>query len=476
MKSVLRQALLIVTAAFVGTGAAAAQNMLTPPTSHYLSSVGSWGQKFPDQWGLAHVGFDQSPQSAWRLIKSDAQPVTVAVIDTGLDWNHRNIDWQNIWFNPNEKPNNGVDDDHNGYIDDVIGYDFFERDNRPWDYDGHGTMVAGIIAGSWKDPDGMAGINPFAKLMILKAVNNFGTTRTSYLAEAITYAANNGARVINLSVGGEGDASVALQAIDYAYSKGVVIVVAAGNEGVEIKNYGIAMSDKILLVGATGLDDQRLGFSNWGNISVAAPGLDILSLRARRTDTMLGIADAKYVPGTNYVGQDKRYYRASGTSFSAPFVSGLASLMIANDPTLTNQQVMNIIKSTARDVGTPGVDQFTGYGILDAQAALKAPKDYALLAGISRLEVVKKGNSQVVRVHGTADADMLKSSSLQVGAGDTPSAWTTIAQVQKSPGPDSVLGDIPATALRGSPLWQIRVVVNHDNGAAREARFRLNLK
>jgi subtilisin family serine protease len=454
---------------------AAAQDMLAPPSSHYLSSKGSWGQNFADQWGLAHIGFDQSPHSAWRLVKRDAQPVTVAVIDTGLDWDHRNIDWNNIWINAKETAGNSIDDDHNGYVDDVIGWDFFANGNRPWDFDGHGTMVAGIIAGSWKDADGMAGINPFAKLMILKAVNNFGATRMSYLAEAITYAANNGARVINLSVGGKGDASLALKAIDYAYGKGAVVVVAAGNDGVELKDYGLAMSDKALIVGATGLDDERLAFSNYGAISVTAPGHEILSLRARRTDTMLSLHDAKYVAGANYVGDDKRYYRASGTSFAAPFVSGLASLMIANDPSLTNSQVMNIIKSTARDVGVPGVDRFTGYGIIDAAAALKAPKDYFMFAGITRVEVVKTGNGQAVRVHGTADANALKSAVIQIGAGENPTTWKSIGPAQKSAGPDGVLYDIPATAFAGSPAWQIRLLITHGSGATREARFKLNL-
>jgi len=126
--------------------------------------------------------------------------------------------------------------------------------------------------------------------------------------------------------------------------------------------------------------------------------------------------------------------------------------MIANDPSLTNQQVMNIIKSTARDVGTPGVDQYTGYGIIDAAAALKAPKDYYLLAGISNVEVVKKGGSQAVRVHGTADANALKSARLEIGAGETPTTWKAVGTSQKSAGPDTVLADIPATAFQGSPL------------------------
>ena len=457
------------------TAALAQQAMLTPPDNHYFTSTGSWGQKYPDQWALPRIGFDSSPNSAWRLVKRNAAPVVVAVIDTGLDWNHRNIDPENLWHNPKEVAGNKVDDDKNGYVDDVIGWDFFDRDGKPWDFDGHGTFVAGLIAGSWKDKDGIAGINPFARLMILKAVNNFGHSRASYVAQAIAYAADNGARVINLSLGGKEPTKILQAAVDYAYSKGVVIVVAAGNEGADISKFGVTGSDKVLTVGTTGFDDQRAIFSNFGKVSVAAPGMDILSLRARRTDTMLGIEGVKYTPGAADVGADKRYYRASGTSFSAPMVTGLASLMIANDPSLTNRQVMNIIKSTARDVGTPGVDQYTGYGIIDARAALAAPKDYFLFAGIERVEVVQKGGAQVVRVHGTADANALKSARIDIGKGEAPTEWTTIGPAAEGAGPDDVLGDIPAPKFSGAKVWQIRVFVTHANGSTREAHFRLAL-
>jgi subtilisin family serine protease len=470
-------ALFAAVALFGAGGAAWPQDAtLAPPGNHYFAGKGAWGQDFPDQWALQRIGFDASPNSAWRLVKRDAQPVVVAIVDTGLDWLHRNIDPDSIWKNPHEVANNGLDDDHDGYVDDITGWNFVDHDNQPWDYDGHGTLVAGIIAGSWKDADGMAGINPFARLMILKAINDFGHTRASFVAEAIAYAATNGARVINLSVGGrEKITPIEQAAVDYAVSKGVVIVVAAGNEAVDVSQYGIQSSDKVLTVAATGHDDLRSPFSNWGKIAVAAPGVDILSLRARRTDLMVPVEAAKYTPGSAFVGDDKRYYRASGTSFAAPFVSGLASLMIANDPSLTSTQVMNIIKSTARDVGAPGVDQYTGYGIIDAAAALKAPKDYYLFAGISRVEVVQKAGAPAVRVHGTADANVLKSARIEIGAGETPATWKPAGAAQKGAGPDSVLGDIPATAFQGSPLWQIRVVVTHDNGTTREARFRLKL-
>jgi subtilisin family serine protease len=459
----------------IATPAWPQQAMLEPPDSHYFVGEGSWGQKYPDQWALKRLGFDSNPDSAWRLVRSAADPVVVAVIDTGLDWNHKNIDRSNLWRNPKEIPANGVDDDNNGYVDDIIGWDFFDRDNQPWDYDGHGTMVAGIIAGSWNDKDGIAGVNPFARLMVVKAINNFGHSRASYLAQAIAYAVDNGARVLNLSVGGKEITKVEQAAIDYAYAKGATVVIAAGNEGIDLRNYGIAGSDKVLTVGSTGFDDQRVVFSNWGNVSVAAPGLDVLSLRARRTDVMLGMEGVKYTARAAYVGDDKRYYRASGTSFSAPLVTGLVSLMLANDPSLTNREIMALVKSTARDVGTPGVDQYTGYGLIDARAALKAPKDYALLAGINRVEVVQKGATQVVRVHGTADADALKSARIEVGQGETPTSWKSVTAAEPGVGPDSVLGDIPASVLKGATIWQIRVVVEHKNGSTREARFKLTL-
>lgn len=469
-------ALVLAGAAFALPAFALAQEaMLEPPQNHYFKAVGSWKQKYADQWGLHRIGFDDSRESAWRLVPRDAKPVIVAIVDSGLDWNHRNLDWENIWRNPGETEGNEIDDDKNGRVDDVIGWDFYGTDNKPWDYNGHGTFVAGQIAASWKDKDGMAGVNPLARLMIAKGLNNFGHTRASSIAQAITYAADHGARVINLSVGGKEMTKVEQAAIDYAYSKGVVMVAAAGNDGIDISGYGIASSDKVISVAATGVNDERANFSNWGKVSVAAPGVDILSLRGRRTDVMLGVELKDYKPGDAFVGKDKRYYRASGTSFSAPLVAGLASLMIARDPDLTNQQVMNIIKSTARDVGAPGVDQYTGYGIIDARAALQAPKDYLLFAGISGVEVVARGKKQFVRVHGVAEANALKSALIQIGRGDNPKKWKRILSVKKSSGGGDVLGDIPASAFAGAKVWQIRVLVTHRNNKTREARFTLRL-
>ncbi len=137
--------------------------------------------------------------------------------------------------------------------------------------------------------------------------------------------------------------------------------------------------------------------------------------------------------------------------------------------------MINIIKSIARDVGTLGVDQYIGYGIVDAAAALKAPKGYFLLAGINRVEVVQKGGAQAVRVHGTAAANAMKSANIEIAQGESPHEWTRVGPAQRSDTADGVLGDIPAARLKGAKVWQIRVLVEHDNGCKREARFKLTV-
>lgn len=180
----------------------------------YFVGKGSWKQTYDDQWAIKRVGLTNGPGSAWDLVGPDPQPIVVAVIDTGLDWNHLDFDWTNIWKNENEVPDNGVDDDNNGFIDDIIGWNFYDRSNNPWDHDGHGTIVSGIIAARQNNGVGMAGINPYARIMVLKALNSFGHSRASYLAAAIVYAVDNGARVINMSVGGKEITAIEREAID----------------------------------------------------------------------------------------------------------------------------------------------------------------------------------------------------------------------------------------------------------------------
>lgn len=444
------------------------------PNDPYFGGKGAWGQEHDDQWAIKRVGLTGEADSAWAKLGANPREVVVAVIDSGLDWNHADFDWGNIWNNPGETPDNGVDDDGNGYVDDVIGWDFLGQNNKPWDHDGHGTLTAGIIAADSDNGVGIAGINPHAKIMVLKALNAFGHSRASFIAHAIRYAADNGARVASLSVGGPGLTGIERDAIAYARSKGVLIVVASGNDGVEVADYGIAASDQVLTVAATGLNDEHPNFSNWGpGIDLAAPGADVLSLRARRTDTVRGIPDVPYADGEAYVGADKRYYRVTGTSFAAPIVAGVASLVLSKRPELTVEQLETILVQSAEDVQTPGRDNFSGAGLVDARAALDFDPSVSVEAAIAGVEVVQGDGGPAVRVNGTIAADRLGSARIEIGAGREPAEFRIVASgLAVSSG---ALADIPADNFRAAREWTIRLVVTHANGTEREARFLLDV-
>lgn len=445
------------------------------PNDPYFKGRGAWGQDYDDQWALKRIGLTAGKDSAWTLLGPKPQPVVVAVIDTGLDWNHLDFDWDNLWRNPKETPDNGKDDDGNGYVDDVIGWDFLTNANTPWDHDGHGTLVAGIIAAAGNNGVGIAGINPHARIMVLKALNAFGQTRASFIARAIVYAADNGARVVNLSVGGPTLTEIERAAIAYARAKGVLIVVAAGNEGIEVGTFGPAGAAGVLTVAATNLDDSHPAFSNWGpEIDLAAPGVDILSLRARRTDTVLGIPGVEYAAGSAYVGEDKRYYRVSGTSFAAPFVAGVASLVLSKQPKLTVDQLESILKQSAQDIQTPGVDQFSGAGMVDARRALTLDPSFSIEAAITGIEVVEVKGQPAVRVVGTVAADAFAGARLEIGRGENPTSFKS-AVAKITPVAGGPLGAIPAAEFRGAVVWTIRLIVTHASGETREARYLLDV-
>ena len=436
----------------------------------------SWGESVDDQWAVKRVGFDDSPDSAWDLAGEANGEVIVAVIDSGLDWHHPDIDWSSLWRNEREIPGNGIDDDGNGYVDDIIGWDFVAQRNRPWDYDGHGTMVAGIIAAAHNDT-AIAGVNPNAKLMVLRALGNFGTTRASLLAEAIVYATDNGADIINLSVGGALTNPMETAALKYASEKGVLIVVAAGNEGVDLDNYGPGGSEYALTVGATYFDDRTAAFSNLGaQVDLTAPGVDVLSLRARSTDVNYRpLQNAEYESGTNVVGEERDRVFASGTSFSAPIVAGTASLLLQKDPTLTADQLRERLLMTAEDVDDPGVDRYSGYGMLDARAALSVDAEFSIDIEIGEIEFIDNESGGELQILGTADADQFKRAWLQIGAGENPSRWIYAGQKRKLPIRDGVLARIPLSQLSDGDVWQVVVHVEHRNGVVRSGRRSIRL-
>ena len=446
------------------------------PDDPYYGSRSSWNQDYDDQWAVKRVGYTGADNSAWAVAGDELQPVTVAVVDTGLDWNHRDLRRDSIWRNPGETPGNGIDDDGNGYVDDVIGWDFVRNSNRPWDFDGHGTFVAGIIAAARDNGVGIAGINSAARVMVLRALNSFGHTRASFVARAVFYAVKNGARVINLSVGGPHRSRMAQAALEYAHANNCVVVVAAGNEGTSTAEFGPGGVAEAITVAATDVNDHRTAYSNWGpGIDLAAPGDDVLSLRARGTDLMRDIPGVTYTPDTAFVGDDSRYYRASGTSFAAPIVAGTASLLLARRPELTNERVKRILQQSARDVEIPGIDQYTGFGVLDAAAALEADPDFRISAAITGVEAVRSGRNTVLRVSGRALADQLDRYWIEIGAGEDPEKWKRVSDRMREPVDGAVLADLEVKHFRDAKTWVLRLIVRHRNGTTREARFSLKL-
>ncbi len=438
----------------------------------YYASRGSWGQAADDQWALKQVGVPE----VWDALGPDPAPVVVAVIDSGLDWNHKDFAWESLWRNEDEIAGNGVDDDGNGYVDDTFGWDFVRSDRRPWDRDGHGTFVAGVIAATTDNGVGIAGINPHARIMPLRALNGFGHSRASLVAKALFYAADNGARVINLSVGGTTLTRIEQRAIDHARAKGAVVIAAAGNDGADVGGFAPAGHPDVIAVGSTDYEDGQATFSNWGRgIDLVAPGVDVLSLRARGSDLAAGIPELEYTLGDNIVGDDKRYYRATGTSFSAPLVSGVASLLLSKNPQLTGAEVERMLVHSARDVGSPGIDNLSGHGLLDARRALAADPGYYAAARIDGVEVVRDGKATFLRVLGTAEADRIDSIWLEVAPEDDPDDWERVGKKRSQAVRGGELGRIPASDLRGAKRWTIRVIVEHEDGSRREARYALSV-
>jgi subtilisin family serine protease len=441
------------------------------PNDPLTHSKGSWGQSYPDQWWLGAI--DWLKPDGTTVLPATAARVIVAVIDTGVDLTHPEL-YGAAWLNQTVLKNNTkLEKDKYGYVSDLSGWNFIDNNADVTDKNGHGTVVAGIIASMTGNGIGIAGINPWAKIMALKAMETDGKGGSANVSRAIIYAVDHGARVINLSVGGKRLSIAEQKALDYAAAKNVVVVAASGNDGVDTAGFSPAGLRHVLTVAAIDPDLKRPPFSNWGaNVAIAAPGVDILSLRARQTDLLM-FARKDYKPGTAVV--KTAYYRVTGSSFAAPMVSGAAALLLSMRPELTAEQVVRMLEQSARNLSGIGKDQFTGYGLLDIDAALKADPNAYVDAAITGVGVAQANGRTVVRVNGTAASDQLKEAYIEIGVGDAPTSWKRVSRTISAPVNGGVLDDLDPSAFAGSPQWTLRVVTVSRNGKQREARYKLSL-
>jgi thermitase len=272
------------------------------------------------QWNLPLIQADQ----AWNISPGNSN-IIVAVVDTGVDLKHPE------------------------FQDKLVkGYNVLKDNHDPNDDNGHGTHVAGIVSAGTNNTIGIAGVSWNNKIMPIKAIGAEGTGTSFDIAKGIKWAADNGAHVINLSLGNYHPSSVLEETIRYAYNKGVILIAASGNDNTSQPSYPAAYPE-VLSVSAIDQRSGRAEFSNYGDyIDVAAPGVDI--------------------PST-YINNE--YAALSGTSMACPHVAGLAGLILSVAPELSNKQVMEIIRQSADDLGAPGKDQQFGFGKINVVKALE---------------------------------------------------------------------------------------------------------
>ncbi|MCI0700770.1 MAG: S8 family serine peptidase [Planctomycetia bacterium] len=284
------------------------QVQLTPNDTYYAGYL----------YGMTKIG----APAAWDTTTGSSSFV-VAVIDSGVDYNHPDLA-ANIWSNTDEIAGNGTDDDGNGYIDDIRGWDFYSNDNNPFDDNGHGTHVAGTIGAVGNNSRGVVGVNWSVKIMPLKFLGANGSGSISGAVGALNYAVTNGAKVSNNSWGGGGFSSAMSTAISRARDAGHIFVAAAGNSGQNndsIASYPANYNyDNVVSVAATNSSDVLASFSNYGasTVDLAAPGVSIAST----------------TPNNGYA-------YMSGTSMAAPHVSGAIALYWSANPSLSYSQVID---------------------------------------------------------------------------------------------------------------------------------------
>jgi subtilisin family serine protease len=318
-------------------------------------------------------------REAWDVTRGDTT-VVIGIVDTGVEWQHPDLA-ANIWRNHDEIPNNGIDDDQNGYVDDVRGWDFGglngTADNDPReDFPAHGTHVAGIASAVTDNGIGVAGVGFKTKIMPVKTSRNDvrapnGSPFILYGYQGIVYAAENGANIINCSWGGPGASQLEQEVIDYATELGALVVAAAGNSSSD-RLFFPAGYRNVLAVANTSIDDRRNSNSNYGFwVDVSAPGTGIYNT---------------WQPGT--------YISISGTSMSSPLAAGIAALVKSIHPDWPPAAIAEQVRLSGDNIDNlnPGFSRQLGYGRVNAQRAVTLQTPGVRVASYSLREAAGNQN------------------------------------------------------------------------------------
>jgi subtilisin family serine protease/outer membrane protein assembly factor BamB len=414
-----------------------------------------------EQWYLRNTGQDGGTSgadigatAAWN-IRSDASSVIVAIIDTGIHATHEDLA-ANLWTNPAEIPNNGIDDDNNGYVDDVHGINSIaalrsRASGDPDDDVGHGTFVAGLIGAVGNNTKGITGVAWKVKLMALKFDDAEGSATTSNEIECIDYAIAKGAQIINISYGDYFYSQSEYDAIKRAKAAGIVIVAAAGNDSVNTDTYPVFpasyLLDNVVAVGATDRRDALSSFSNYstGSIELGAPGSDILS--------------------TSYT-DDDAYVTRDGTSFSAPLTVGALALLRAQFPTEVYRGAINrLLRSVDPIAGLAGKSQ-TG-GRLNIGRALASTSnrpfndDFAARVALTGSSVLLRASNQ----YASAETGEPAHAGLTAGA----TVWWSWTAPRSGSAAIETTGsdfDTVLAAYTGSSVSALGLVASNDDNAS----------
>lgn len=420
-----------------------------------------------EQWAFEKLGVSD----AWD-ITTGSDDIILGVIDTGIDFLHPDLK-NRLYVNPSEDLNNngrfdasdidGIDNDDNGFTDDIFGWDFTDRDgfpfdstggdyldwdNYPMDEHGHGTYIAGILGAEANNISGIAGIMQKGKVLNLRAFDPAGYGEEDDVTAAILYAVSMGVDVINMSFGDNAFSYVLKDVIEYAYEQGVVLVASSGNSGSSAPHYPSGYS-QVICVGSSSENDYVNAQSNYGStLDLVAPGLNILT-----TDLNGG------------------YAKIAGTSAAAPFVSATAALLLSRE-NYSNSEIKQIIKSTSVDILNDGWDERSGAGRLDiAKAVLvSAP---SLVEFNHPLQDYATSEARL-GINATILSAYFQSYTLSYGVDDNPEEWKVLINKGSSQFKDLQIYSLDLTTLPDT-TYTLRLEVELLSGRTLEERVNFHV-